>query len=341
MAADKQSGDRHAPVAQDTTVLMRTTRSGAARRLTAGENVVCGAMAGLVSRAVVSPFDVVKITLQLQTTQTQTQRQRGGAIRCLRSIVHKEGVRGLFKGNVSAELLYLGYGAAQFLAFGALESALARTGVLPSKSRTFVCGALAGGIATSATYPLDLLRTRFVAQGIGAASRVHKSIAGAVVQILRDDGPRGLYRGLWPACLQIMPYMGIMFASYDVLGSAYKRMRATVVTSHGVVARTVDSMQDALIGGSAAVVSKCCVYPLDLARKRLQIQGPRLSSYAQGAVPRYTGLANALVSIVRSEGPRALFRGLTPSLIKAAPASATVFFVYGQTRDLVLSLRSE
>ncbi|KAJ1667680.1 mitochondrial thiamine pyrophosphate transporter [Coemansia sp. RSA 1813] len=329
MPTDKQTAPRD-------NVLMRTSRSGAVRSLSTGENILCGATAGLVSRAIVSPFDVVKITLQLETQKrTAGVLRSDGVIHCAAKILRNEGVRGLFKGNLSAEYLYLTYGATQFLAFGALESAFRKIDAVPQKTRSFVCGALAGGIATSVTYPLDLLRTRFIAQE--STNRIHASIVGAIAQIYRDEGPRGFYRGLWPACLQIMPYMGIVFTSYDTLASGYMWMRRNVVASNGPVVRTIDSVQDALIGASAAVIGKCCVYPLDLVRKRLQIQGPRLQNYAHGAVPRYTGLSNALLFIVRNEGFLSLFRGLTPSLIKAAPASATVFFVYGQTRDLILS----
>ncbi|KAJ2814299.1 mitochondrial thiamine pyrophosphate transporter, partial [Coemansia erecta] len=69
------------------------------------------------------------------------------------------------------------------------------------------------------------------------------------------------------------------------------------------------------------------------------IQGPHLMSYARGRVPKYVGMSDALVYIVRNEGVLALFRGLTPALVKAAPASATIFFIFGHTRDLLLSLR--
>ncbi|KAJ2157350.1 mitochondrial thiamine pyrophosphate transporter [Coemansia sp. RSA 552] len=318
----------------DRAVLSRTSRSAAARALTPAENALCGASAGLVSRAIVSPFDVVKITLQLETT-TRRRLHGGSVLSCAQRIMRQEGVRGFFKGNLSAEYLYLGYGASQFLAFSAVEGMLSRR--IPKRARSFVGGALAGAISTSATYPLDLLRTRFVAQQL--SSRVHASITGAIRHIYREEGFRGFYRGLFPACLQIMPYMGIVFGSYDVLSSSYRWLRSSVLVGDSVAINVLDSVQDAVIGGSAAVVGKTCVYPLDLVRKRLQIQGPHLANYAFGSVPAYTGMTNALVYIARNEGVLALFRGLTPALIKAAPASACIFFIFGNTRDLLLSLR--
>ncbi|KAJ2235335.1 mitochondrial thiamine pyrophosphate transporter [Coemansia sp. RSA 485] len=322
---------------QDTTssdaVLLKTSRTKSTRPLTSFENVLCGATAGLLSRFLVAPFDVVKITLQLQTHHSP------GVLACAARIFKQEGIRGLFKGNLSAEYLYLTYGGAQFVIFGQVEQMLGRIGGMPKQIRSFVGGAAAGAMATSLTYPLDLLRTRFIAQQ--SASRVHQSMLDAVRLIYRQEGIRGFYRGLWPACLQIMPYMGIVFTSYDVLGSGYRWVRRNLLETDSGVAKVADAVQDAVIGGGAAVVGKCCVYPLDLVRKRLQVQGPLLRSYAGGNVPKYSGMTNALVYIVRNEGFLSLFRGLTPALIKAAPASAAVFYIYGHTRDLVLTLRPE
>ncbi|KAJ2333929.1 mitochondrial thiamine pyrophosphate transporter [Coemansia sp. RSA 2681] len=260
-------------------------------------------------------------------------------VACASRILRKEGVRGLFKGNLSAEYLYLTYGGVQFLVFDTIDSGLRGVDGLPKRARSFIGGALAGAIATSATYPFDLLRTRFIAQEM--SRRVHTSILGAVAQIHAEEGVRGFYRGLWPACLQIMPYMGIVFTSYDVLASCYSWMRRGALAGDSPVLRGLDAVQDAVIGGSAAVIGKSCVYPLDLVRKRLQVQGPHLPNFALGAVPKYSGMVNALGYIVRNEGFLALFRGLTPALIKAAPASAAVFYIYGYTRDLVLTVRPE
>ncbi|KAJ2633214.1 mitochondrial thiamine pyrophosphate transporter [Coemansia sp. RSA 1290] len=314
-------------------VLAQTTQVRSSRQLTSTENAVCGATAGLVSRAIVSPFDVVKITLQLETARP-AKALTGSVLSCAHRIMRSEGVRGFFKGNLSAEYLYLTYGATQFLTFNAIESKLRRMQV-PKQVSSFVGGASAGAIATSITYPLDLLRTRFVAQQL--QNKVHTSIIRAIAHIHREEGLRGFYRGLWPACLQIMPYMGIVFTSYDLLAAGYKWSRLHVLRRQTALTKALDSTQDAIIGAGAAVIGKTCVYPLDLVRKRLQIQGPHLMSFASGRVPKYVGMTDALMYIVKHEGALALFRGLTPALVKAAPASATVFFIFGHTRDLLLS----
>lgn len=59
------------------------------------------------------------------------------------------------------------------------------------------------------------------------------------------------------------------------------------------------------------------------------------------AVPRYESLSILRVagSIVRTEGPLGLFKGLVPSVMKAAPSSAVTFFVYAQCQRLFLERR--
>lgn len=84
----------------------------------------------------------------------------------MRTIVAQEGITGLWKGNIPAELLYLSYGASQFLAYQQVSLLITRSSWrVPESAQNFLAGATAGGLATTFTYPLDLLRTRFAAQG--------------------------------------------------------------------------------------------------------------------------------------------------------------------------------
>lgn len=50
-------------------------------------------------------------------------------------------------------------------------------------------------------------------------------------------------------------------------------------------------------------------------------------------LPAYTGMVDALCTIERTEGWAGLFSGVTVSVVKAAVASALLFFVYEATRD--------
>lgn len=240
----------------------------------------------------------------------------------LRHILRHEGVTALWKGNIPAELLYVSYAAIQFTTYRSatlfLRAALPAR--LPDAVESFVAGAAAGVAGTAATYPLDLLRTRFAAQG---SRRVYASLAGAVADIARDEGWRGFFRGLAPACSQIVPYIGIFFVTYESLRPRFARLRLPWGSG------------DAVAGVAGSLVAKTVVFPLDLVRKCLQVQGPTRPKYVYGDMPEYTTATRALATIVRSEGLRGLYKGLPISLVKAAPASAVTLWIYERTLKLL------
>jgi len=141
--------------------------TAAQRRKTApAVTAVAGGLAALTSRFVIAPLDVIKIRLQLQSRSGTTYR---GAIHAGRTIIAQEGLTALWKGNIPAELLYVSYSMVQFVAYRQSHVLLEKVGY-PERYRSFVAGASAGVCATAVSYPLDLLRTRFAAQG---TSKVH------------------------------------------------------------------------------------------------------------------------------------------------------------------------
>ncbi|CAK7241428.1 MAG: mitochondrial thiamine pyrophosphate transporter [Sporothrix thermara] len=320
--------------------------------------VVAGGTAGLIARFIVAPLDVVKIRLQLQShslsdplLSARRDLHGGptykGTLPTMRHILAHEGITGLWKGNVPAEMLYVCYSAAQFTAYRAAAVALHNlheaAGIAPHPHvDSFVAGATAGAAATAATYPLDLLRTRFAAQGSGA-DRVYGNLRSAVRDIARDEGARGFFRGLGPALVQIAPYMGAFFACYEGLKPVAERMAEHAMAAANVSARAGArygaGTGDAAAGVVAAVLAKTFVFPLDLVRKRIQVQGPTRSRYVHKNIPVYDrGVARALHTILRSEGVRGLYRGLTVSLMKAAPANAITVWTYERVLHLLIRL---
>jgi solute carrier family 25 thiamine pyrophosphate transporter 19 len=91
-------------------------------------------------------------------------------------------------------------------------------------------------------------------------------------------------------------------------------------------------------GVIASVMSKTAIFPLDLVRKRIQLQGPTSGRYIYGDRTEYKSALGALRTIVRAEGFRGLFKGLPISLIKAAPASAVTVWTYERTLNFLMSM---
>lgn len=114
-----------------------------------------------------------------------------------------------------------------------------RTQIAPSL-KPFVSGMVAGSFATAITYPFDLLRTRFAVQGTSKVRskhiylliqylympmQVYKSLSHAILDINEKEGIKGFYRGLGSSIIQIMPYMGLMFFSYEGLSSIIQNLK--------------------------------------------------------------------------------------------------------------------
>ena len=111
--------------------------------------------------------------------------------------------------------------------------------------------------------------------------------------------------------------MGIFFTVYEGLRPMAQELQLPFGTG------------DAVAGTIASTIAKTGVFPLDLVRKRLQVQGPARNMFADGQVPLYNqGAWQALRAIVIREGFRGLYRGLGVGLIKAAPASAVTMWSY-------------
>ena len=135
--------------------------------------------------------------------------------------------------------------------------------------------------------------------------------------IYRTEGFLGFFQGLGAGVAQIVPYMGLFFSTYEALRPSFSTLDLPFGSG------------DATAGVLASVIAKTGVFPLDLIRKRLQVQGPTRERFAGGMVPVYgKGMWRVGRDIVGKEGWRGLYRGLGVGLIKAAPASAVTMWTY-------------
>ena len=115
----------------------------------------------------------------------------------------------------------------------------------------------------------------------------------------------------------MVPHMGFFFSSYETL----RPPLASLCLPFG--------SGDAIAGVLASLLAKTGVFPLDVIRKRLQVQGPTRERYGEGRIPVYSqSIWKTGSAIVACEGWRGLYRGLGVGLIKSGPASAITMWTY-------------
>lgn len=199
-----------------------------------------------------------------------------------------------------------------------------------------IAGAGGGLVASIATCPLDVVKTKLQAQRTVQGQRGHLGILDTVKTILRDNGIRGLYRGLGPTILGYLPTWAIYFTVYDGIKGVFGEppMGSTVNQKNRLYpAAQVKGYQpltrehpwglhimSAMIAGAA---SSICTNPLWVIKTRFMTQTRE--------EVRYRHTVDAALTIYRTEGMRAFYRGLLPSLLGIAHV-AVQFPLYEQLK---------
>lgn len=296
---------------------------------------IAGGVAGAVSRTVVSPFERVKILLQVQSS---THAYNQGIFGAVRQVYAEEGVPGLLRGNGLNCVRIFPYSAVQFVVYEFCKKQWfergAADGCAPQQMQNWqrlLSGALCGGCSVLATYPLDLVRTRLSIQTANLASLQRAKAANVakppgVWELLantykNEGGVVGLYRGVWPTSIGVVPYVALNFAVYEQLRE--------------FIPPSVDpgwaSVFKLTIGALSGGVAQTITYPFDLLRRRFQV----LAMGQNELGFRYKSVTDALVTIGRTEGFKGYYKGLTANLFKVVPSTAVSWVVYEAVRDLM------
>lgn len=187
-------------------------------------NIIAGGLAGMVAKSVVAPFDRIKILYQVSSAQFRITHLPSIA----NKIVQTEGVKALWKGNTATLIRVFPYSGIQFMVFDRCKTFLLReqeTTYLKEKAinpqtpkprwglspvESLFAGMTAGGISVIATYPLDLTRAQL------AVLRTKKGpdnigFVGALYGNYKNRGVGGLFRGITPTVMGILPYSGLAF----------------------------------------------------------------------------------------------------------------------------------
>uniref|UniRef100_A0AAQ5XX00 EF-hand domain-containing protein n=1 Tax=Amphiprion ocellaris TaxID=80972 RepID=A0AAQ5XX00_AMPOC len=243
---------------------------------------------------------------------------KGNVLNSFQYMLKEGGLQSMWRGNGINVLKIAPETAIKFTAYEQIKSMMrggSETRSLRVHER-FVAGSLAGAMAQTAIYPMEVLKTRLTLRKTGQYS----GIADCAKQILQREGVAAFYKGYVPNLLSIVPYAGIDLAVYETLKFAWLN-RNIGLADPGVM----------VLVGCGAVSSTCgqlASYPLALIRTRMQAQAS-----VKGA-PKLSMLA-LFRNIVTKEGIAGLYRGISPNLLKVVPAVSVSYVAYEYTRIML------
>lgn len=281
---------------------------------------MAGGISGFLTRALTQPLDCIKVRhqLQLEPIKKNIGAKYTSTFQTLVLIFQEEGIRGLWKGHVPGQILSITYGFGQFAAYDQFNRHSRKIKFFNDHSdvRHTVAGGFAGAFGMTIATPFDVVRTRFIAQDHG---RGYRSIFDAFTKMIKAEGPLGMFRGLVPSVTAIAPNAAIQFGTYNFLLERYTAFMNQESASRQIIL---------LAGTCSGTIAKMCIYPLDLTKKRLQIQEFQDNRTTFGKNITTTGMLDCLRKTFAKEGMTGLYKGLTPAVIKSGMMSGFYFFFY-------------
>jgi len=163
-----------------------------------------------------------------------------------------------------------------------------------------IAGASAGFVSSVVTCPLDVIKTRLQAQKIPKGRPEYLGVSATTRAIVVKDGIRGLYRGLGPTMLGYLPTWAIYFTMYDGVKD-YLAASPTYSDGHHQPWSV-----HILASVTAGATSTVCTSPLWVVKTRFMTQPLGETSYRN--------TFDAFRIIYHSDGLKAFYRGLVPSL---------------------------
>ncbi|XP_010432726.1 PREDICTED: adenine nucleotide transporter BT1, chloroplastic/mitochondrial-like [Camelina sativa] len=278
--------------------------------------LLSGAVAGAVSRTVVAPLETIRTHLMVGSGGNSSSEVFG-------EIMKHEGWTGLFRGNLVNVIRVAPARAVELFVFETVNKKLSPEHGEESKipiPASLLAGACAGVSQTLLTYPLELVKTRLTIQ-----RGVYKGILDAFVKIIREEGPTELYRGLAPSLIGVVPYAATNYFAYDSLRKAYRSFSKQ---------EKIGNVETLLIGSLAGALSSTATFPLEVARKHMQVGA------VSGRVV-YKNMLHALLTILEREGILGWYKGLGPSCLKLVPAAGISFMCYEACKKILVEQNQE
>lgn len=129
--------------------------------------------------------------------------------------MREEGPAELYRGLTSSLIGVVPYAATNYFAYDTLRKAYKKAFKKEEIGNivTLVIGSAAGAISSSATFPLEVARKHMQAGALNG--RQYQNMLHALASILEKEGLPGLYKGLGPSCIKLVPAAGISFMCYE------------------------------------------------------------------------------------------------------------------------------
>ncbi|KAH7972317.1 mitochondrial folate transporter/carrier [Rhipicephalus sanguineus] len=200
--------------------------------------------------------------------------------------------------------------------------------VLPQVRYEHLIAGISGGVtSTLVLHPLDLLKIRLAVNDGQLKSRPqYRGILNAVSTIIREEGIRGLYRGVAPNCWGAGTSWGLYFLFYNSIKSWML---------DGSPDKQLGPGRHMMAAAESGLLTLVITNPITMVKTRMCLQ------YADHhmdlpATRRYSGMLDAFQKVYKYEGVTGLYRGFVPGMFNVSHG-ALQFMVYEEMKKAYCS----
>ncbi|KFM58090.1 Mitochondrial uncoupling protein 4, partial [Stegodyphus mimosarum] len=200
----------------------------------------------------------------------------------------------------------------------------------------YLLSSSAAAVAETATYPLDITKTRLQIQGEAAVSKCNgynsrvghnvksKGMLHTAVGIVQEEGLLKLWQGVTPAIYRHLVYSGCRMTFYEIFREKLLQKKPD---SAPVVWKSV------LCGSASGALGQFLASPTDLVKVQMQMEGRRR---LEGHPPRVRSTWHAFQKIVAEGGLRGLWKGWVPNVQRAALVNMGDLATYENSKHFIL-----
>jgi len=276
------------------------------------KDFIAGGVGGSCTVIVGQPLDTIKVRLQTQPKPEPGQKALyAGTWDCAMKTIRNEGFFGLYKGMAAPLIGVTPMFAVCFLGFGIGKKLQQKS---PDQElnaiQLFNAGCLSGVFTTAIMTPGERIKCLLQVQATSGAPKLYNGPLDVVKKLYAEGGIASIYKGTCATLLRDVPASGMYFMSYEWLK---RNLSPANKPGELSVAATLTA------GGMAGMFNWAVAIGPDVLKSRLQ-------TAPEGKYPN--GIRSVFVEIMKTEGPKGLFKGLTPVMLRAFPANAACFLGY-------------
>ena len=193
-------------------------------RIHSWSKFVSGGIGGMISQFAIYPVDTLKFRMQCETVSGGLHGNRL-IIATAKKMWRTGGIGAYYRGLPMGLFGIFPYAALDLGTFEYLKRTVTTRNAKkrgcheedaePGGFMTAAIGGFSGAFGASAVYPLNLLRTRLQSQGTVLHPRTYTGITDVARQTIKGEGVRGLFKGLTPNLLKVVPAVSITYVVYD------------------------------------------------------------------------------------------------------------------------------